>query len=76
LTLRWPGQVDKEDFQAFKSRVLKYIVQDKQLYYRARKGRLLTQVLDNADKQQWIIAALYNKIDYKGCALIYCKIID
>jgi hypothetical protein len=51
LTLRQPGQVNKEDFQAFKSRALKYIVQDKWLYCRVRKERLLIQVLDNTDEQ-------------------------
>ncbi len=76
LTLRRPGQVDKEDFRAFKSRALKYIVRDKRLYRRARKGRPPTRVLDNADEQQRIMAALHDEIGHKGCASTYRKIAD
>ena len=75
-TLRRPEQVDKEDFRGFKSRALRYVVLDKILYKRGRRGAPPTRVLDTEKEKRGVIAALHDELGHGGANATYRRVAD
>ena len=69
-------ELTQRQFQQFKNKTLKYLVQGQELFHHRSKNILIRYIVNNLDQIFTIINFTYNYCGYKGVKVIYWQIVE
>jgi hypothetical protein len=72
ISLRRPPEMPMHQFNDFKKKCMKYVVQDQHLFYRDKgKTGLLRRVLDDHEERQRVLSGVHTELSHKGKEATY-----